>query len=634
MSAQKIQCDQSMLDRLNNLSVAHIDGLVDILTDFGRGRASLDAESKKTLVMARHDPRANRYGEQHRRLIANELQHYGGHSVANLVRNFRDKPPLAYESIVNNVHAKLNGKDTAAKSVEAKECEIALALYGPPSDTLSLDARIERSTTMKVLNGLFFIEESSYIKDFVLKGGLFAGISTLIKSPGSRAVLGKLAIRVHPWAVLASSAAFVGEKLSAEAYRVTIPFVAEMGWIQLQTLNRNQNAVAAPPVDVPEAAAAAPTPASSVHAADIMLADEQGGTLMRFSRFDEDMPSGSGNQVPKQVISTLNPLLQNLPQIASLAEQQRGNYVLCTLPFDSLVKAANGPEGARRAFVVGAKGVQEQAHILAPETLQSVMISGVAWNALSAAVGQKHLQDINEKLNAIQQQLDQLGDSLKDLRRDKLEGMMDYVQGLLDHHQEEGTSELALIQLEGYLAELKSLDSFFKKEMAREMQTVESLQTGKLLGGNTVRDQIEKSVANMRGWIQGYFQTAQLHIITLWLLNNSAPSARYRAAAQAVLNRLGELDGTLLDMHKVYSAQMAMASSVTALTQAQDTAFNTSLKSLSQHNKTGQRETTGWHQRLFQQAETAMLLRVEDGSIQEARFMEQKPEPSESTLVF
>jgi hypothetical protein len=121
VSKTETQCDQSMLEHLSSVSAADIDRLVDILTDFGRGRASLDADIKKTLVMARHNPRPSRYGEQHLRAIANELQH-GGHSVANLVRNLRDKPPLSYESIVDNVHAKLNGKNTEAKSVEAKEC--------------------------------------------------------------------------------------------------------------------------------------------------------------------------------------------------------------------------------------------------------------------------------------------------------------------------------------------------------------------------------------------------------------------------------------------------------------------------------------------------------------------------------
>ncbi|MGB5806340.1 hypothetical protein [Castellaniella sp.] len=625
MSKPEIQCDQSMFERLTNISAADIDGLVDILTDFGRGRASLDADIKKTLVMARHDPRLNRYSEQHIRTIANEVQHYGGHSVANLIRDLRDKPPLSYESIVNNVHAKLNGKDTEAKSVETKECEIALALYGPPSDALPLETRIEHSTTMKVLSGFFHIEESSTIKEFLLKGGLLAGFAPLLSSPKSLMSLGKLGLRANLIALLTSSVAFAGEKLSAEAYRVTVPFVAEMGWIRLQTANRRKTAGdSTSPAGKPKATVAAKGSTPTPNEADIVLANEQGSTLMTFSRFDEDVPTIANTKAPKQVISTLNPLLQSFPQIASLAEQQRGNYVLCTIPFESLVKATNGPEGARRAFVMGAKGVQEQAHILAPETLQSVMISGVAWNALSAAVGQKHLQDINEKLNTIQEQLDQLGDSLKDLRRDKLEGMMDYVQGLLDNHQEEGTSELALIQLEGYLAELKSLDSFFKKEMKRELQKAESLQTGKLLGGGTVRDLIADGVVSMRRWLQCYFQTAQLHIITLWLLNNSAPSARYRTAAEGVLNRLGELDDTILDSRKVYSAQMAMASSVGALPQEQVTAFDKLLQSLSQNNDTGRLDTTAWHQRLFHQAGTSMLLRVENGDIQEASFVERR----------
>jgi hypothetical protein len=133
------------------------------------------------------------------------------------------------------------------KSVEAKECEIALALYAPPSDTLSLKDRMERSTTMKVLSGFFYIEESSTVKEFVLKGGLLAGIAPLLTSTKSLASFGKLGLRLNPLAFVAGSAAFVGDKLSAEAYRVTVPFVAEMGWIRLQTDNRTKNADSASP---------------------------------------------------------------------------------------------------------------------------------------------------------------------------------------------------------------------------------------------------------------------------------------------------------------------------------------------------------------------------------------------------
>jgi hypothetical protein len=618
MDKLEIQCDHSMYEYLSSMSATDIDGLVDILTDFGLGRTSLDANIKKTLVLARHDPRPNRYGDQHLKLITNELQHFGGHSVANLVRNLRKKPPLSYESIVDSVHVRLNGKDTKAKTIETKEREIALALYGPPSDTLSLKERIELSTTMKVLGGFFYIEESSNIKDF-LKGGRFADIAR--KSAGTLGTLGTLALRVTPLVLATSSAAFAGNKLSAEAYRITIPFVAEMGWIRLKFDRCSEDPDSISFAEELKAAAAAKETAPIVEAS-IALADERGGTLMSFSRFYEDIPTANRVKLPTRVVSKLNPLLQNLPQIASLAEQQRGNYVLCTIPFEALAKATNGPDGARRAFVVSAKGVQEHAHILGPETLQNVMISGLVWNALSAAVGQKHLHDINEKLNVIQQQLDQLSESLKGIRREKLLGIMNYVQGVLDHHQEEGVSELALNQLEGYLAELASLSVFFKGEMEREIQTAESLQTGKLLGGGTIRSQIEDSVASMHRWLQDYFQTAQLHIITLWLLNNSVPSARYRTAAEAILDHLNELDDTILVGRKVYSAQMAMASSVATLNQEQATAFDASLQSLSLSKDTGQLDTTAWHQRLFQHKEALMLLRVENGSIEEASFIE------------
>ncbi|WP_417251474.1 hypothetical protein [Castellaniella sp.] len=48
------------------------------------------------------------------------------------------------------------------------------------------------------------------------------------------------------------------------------------------------------------------------------------------------------------------------------------------------------------------------------------------------------------------------------------------------------------------------------------------------------------------------------------------------------------------------------------------------MQSLSQNNDTGRLDTTAWHQRLFQQEDALMLLRVEDGNIQEASFVEQQ----------
>ncbi|MNO10212.1 hypothetical protein D3C81_2339280 [compost metagenome] len=50
--------------------------------------------------------------------------------------------------------------------------------------------------------------------------------------------------------------------------------------------------------------------------------------------------------------------------------------------------------------------ISEQASLSLPEDLQSVLLSGAAWNAVSSAVGQKYLHNINEILDVIKRQLD------------------------------------------------------------------------------------------------------------------------------------------------------------------------------------------------------------------------------------
>lgn len=618
MTKSALPCDELLLQRLEKITAEHIDALIDVLTDFGRGRASLDAEVKKTLVMARHDPRPARYREKHLKLVVHELQHFGGHSVANLVRRLRDQPPVSYETIVNDVHKKLNGTSTDEKTIEVKECEIARALFGDPASASTLAQRIERSTSAKVMTGFFTIESSSLMQKFATAGGV-GGL--LASAPKLLPSAGKLGLRLNPLAAIASTATFVAHTASAEAYRITIPFVAEMGWIGLQPACRASKQQSDKTVLTAAEAKARRGKAPSEEGG-IVLTNEQGGTLMRFTTFESDIPELRGRTVPGNAVSALNPLLSNVPGVAALAEQQRGNYVLCSIPFDALVDSVGGPDGSKRAFVMGAKGIENHAYISTPEALQNVLVSGAAWNALSSAVGQKHLHDINEKLTDIKKQLDELSDSVKDLRIEKLEGLMAYVQDLLDHQASEGITSRALDQLEGSLPELTGLESFFRKEMKKELDKARDLETGKWLGAGTVRTEIEGSVDRMNRWIQGYLQVSQLQIVSLWLLHKEQPLARYSASAAAVLERTQQLDEVVLNSRQIYPAQMSMSSSMAAVAPDQTGAFELKVQSLCQNTDTGRADTQGWYERLFEQAECQMLLRIEEGGIQEARFVD------------
>lgn len=626
MAAPRRLCDESLLQRLMTIPAEYIDALCDIVTDFGKGRASLDADIKKTLVMARHDPRPERYTQDHLMTLIRELQDFGGHSVANLVRHLRDLPPLSYEAIVNDVYKKLNGRSADKKTIEVKESDIARALFGDASSSLTLKERIERSTSTKVISGLFFVKPDDSTSKRMQAGGLGIFASVL---PTALPIAGKLVARLNPITAAASTASLVTYSISTEAYRITIPFVAEMGWIAMQLKRRGaaKKSNGPTPAAAHDATGAVARPATrnphGKQGSAVVLADENGKPLMRFTAFDHDLPGAAGTRLPKQAINALNPLVSNLPSVAALAEQQRGNYVLCSLPFDSLVNSRTGAEGAKRAFVIGANGIQEHAHITAPEALQNIVISGVAWNALSSVVGQKHLHDINEKLTAIQERLDELAESVEGLRLEKLEGLMTYVQRLLDHHDSEQVDARALDRLEYSLVDMTGLEAFFRKKMTEELEKVGNIQTGKLVGAATVRTEIEASMERMNKRVQGYLQVAQLQIVTLWLLNSSEPRARYQSSAADVLESMSELDDIILQCRHIYPAQMSMSSSLKGLTKDETADFELKMQSLCKSTDIGRIDTRDWYERLFETAECEMLLHIgDDGNIEEAKFFD------------
>ncbi|MGV5106870.1 hypothetical protein [Pseudomonas aeruginosa] len=52
MPTKKIECDNELFLSLRQASPEEVDVLVDVITDFARGRAGLDTDDKKALVQA------------------------------------------------------------------------------------------------------------------------------------------------------------------------------------------------------------------------------------------------------------------------------------------------------------------------------------------------------------------------------------------------------------------------------------------------------------------------------------------------------------------------------------------------------------------------------------------------------
>ncbi|WP_110689648.1 hypothetical protein [Salinicola endophyticus] len=611
MSQKKWPCDEVLLERLQKSLPEEIDVLVDVITDSGKGRTSLAAEYKRALVFARQNPEPGRYDDNVLSLIAFEAQAFGGHSIANVTRRILKRPTATYDEIVGDVFKKLNGTDNEGKSCEQKEREIALALFGDEWRDLSPAERLEKSTSARVLSGAFFIPQDISDKARGFASKVFNGkTKTLAAAIGMRTAA--VGMRLNPAGALIGAGLAVNSVLS-EAYRVTIPFVAQMGWISL----RQQLDAEKPTKMVPSQSSLSTADAAAINSLE--LTDENGGPLMKISLFDRE-PEGSGSDLPDEQISMLNPLLSNIPGLAAMAEQQRGNYVLCSLPFSSLTEA-KGQEGARAIVTHGGR-FKEHATLSKPEALQNVLVSGAIWNVVSTAVAQKHLHDINEKLTKIIRQIDALQADFDNERRYKLEGMVQYIQSLLDHYPIEGVDGAAQNHLEQRLIDLYELERHFKDRISREEELAKKIEQGKILSAKSSRLKLEESLAKQQEWTTAYLQVVQLRVVSYALLYIANPLSRYRTEACRIIDGLADLPGTASRNQQIFSAQMSMSHSfLSSVQEDQKQRYAAKLEALTNSLKEGPTVAQQLYQHFFDQSDIKVLLRMEEGEAVEGQLL-------------
>jgi len=202
-----IECDEGILSLLLVTEKMHIDYLIDVLTDSGRGRLALSSSVKDLLLMEQSgtDP----YSEEILRQLLHEFQTYGGHSIVNMFR----KAPLPYKTLLRDVHTKLRGVGTESKMDSEIEQEIVIGLFGSEWKNLPEHTRLECSTEMNVVSGVFnlgdIVEPQETARNFGAK--ILSNVTSIAQ----------IYANVSPILSI------------GEAYRVTIPFVAQLAYIKM-----------------------------------------------------------------------------------------------------------------------------------------------------------------------------------------------------------------------------------------------------------------------------------------------------------------------------------------------------------------------------------------------------------------
>lgn len=346
--------EHKLVEFLTKLPKESIDGLIDILTDFGNGRVALNSNVKEILLHESKLSTSHCYSKEFIELLITEYQLFAGNSIVNQIR----ENLVTYEEIVQNVHSYLiDDSKKASTDIIKMERDILHKLLGHSWIETNYNQRYGKSTSKSL-----FIKKLTNKKVKVSTVGLVAIGANLVSRINIPVAIGTTIF-----------------SLSAEAYRVMIPFVLEISWLKATC---------------------------GFYSKNMLLSRKEKNFDTRIRKIEQDN------------ISTLNQLLILIPDLLIKKEMSDNNIAVINIPLEKLTKAKD--LDGLRGMVHGEKGIVENVRIYEPEKLTNLVNSGLLMNLVSTLVAQKHLADINDKLNDIKENISDIKDFLLNERKSRL----------------------------------------------------------------------------------------------------------------------------------------------------------------------------------------------------------------------
>lgn len=459
---------QELVDFLLTVDKQHIIDLVDIITDFGKGRSTLNSTVKDVLILAKESNR--NFTKDEINLLLIEFQKYGGNTFANTLRSKDDL--VSYHEILNDVFELLIGNKNQLTN-EEKEQKIIQTLFSTEWESIPFEDRYKKSIGIgKII--------SKNITDGIKNNSLI-----------------NILTRGNPLGIIGS---FALGGLSSPALRITIPFVVQISWLKMMKQNYwDKQEIESVKI---------------LSNQDLLITDAADkDVILSLTEYTE--PPKIKNEFNESNISSFNQLFSNIPSLATKFETVKNQIVSINIDPRKLTLAKDG--NGLRGMVHGVNkdgkfGVTENVRIFEANTLKQVINSGVIFNLASTVVAQKHLADINEKLKEIQKGINEIRHFLEDERRSKIDTTIKLLKLVSEHMTGYGQETPIFNENKGRLQ--KGLDdnlaikSHLEKDLHRVFEQICNIKFDSFMGMNNSGD-VKSMIKRMKEWDK-YYESYQL----------------------------------------------------------------------------------------------------------------------------
>ena len=237
--------DSELMSVLISATNEDLSILIDIITDSGEGRISLDNDVKESLLKAE---KSQEISNSTKILIAKEIQKFGSNSLTSI---FRGGKGVLYREIACDVADHVSANYNEKQDIALIENAILLRVVEKSLEKMSEEEKRQFFDQFGVnYEGAGPAAMAALIGAIKLSGFAFYKLATIVAQATAKALLGKglsfaatgglmrgISVFTGPvgWAITGVWTAF---DLASPAYRITVPCVIQLAYMRQQALIR------------------------------------------------------------------------------------------------------------------------------------------------------------------------------------------------------------------------------------------------------------------------------------------------------------------------------------------------------------------------------------------------------------
>lgn len=292
------------------------------------------------------------------------------------------------------------------------------------------------------------------------------------------------------------------------------------------------------------------------HAQSVELVDAENHLLMQLNNVAlswDDLPkSGREGELDPKSISHFNHWLSSLPAGATAIAGNSSQLMACSFDYSQLVQAKDGSGAIGAVLKPGSNKIGAQARFQEAENVKSMVNVNLVFNIASQILAQKHLADINERLQIIEVKVDAIQAFLNNARSSSIKAFRDHLSdiGHMLRNGDEVTRD-TLQNLAKSTQEIRKEVMHINTDIVSAQGEIDQFNSSSFFGSNDIRERLKEHIDKIERLQNEYLIGMQcLLIANLILFIKHDGNKEFVLASERYLEELSDVNGAIQKWEK------------------------------------------------------------------------------------